>query len=85
MQDGANSAWAVCVTYVAGEGRPEPFRRERVDYRDVLSEADFAVFVKLRALRKKLAETNGVPAYALFKDEPRLTCGPTSPASIMRF
>jgi superfamily II DNA helicase RecQ len=69
VQDGANSAWAVCVTYLTGEGRPEAFRRGRVDYRDALNEKDFAVFVKLRALRKELAEKNGVPAYALFKDE----------------
>ncbi len=69
VQDGVNSAWALCVTYVAGEGRPEAFRRGRIDYRDVLSEPDFALFAKLRALRKDLAEKNGVPAYALFKDE----------------
>ena len=40
-----------------------------VDYRDELSDTDFAVFVKLRDLRRQLAEKNGVPAYALFKDE----------------
>ena len=35
----------------------------------MLNEADFALFAKLRDLRKKLAEQEGVPAYALFTNE----------------
>lgn len=35
----------------------------------MLSEPDFVVFAKLRALRKALAEKEGVPAYALFTNE----------------
>lgn len=73
-QDGANSAWAVCVAYEAtGEGRPAPpgdrNKRDKVDYREVLDEADFAVYAKLRSLRKTLADAEGVPAYALFTNE----------------
>jgi superfamily II DNA helicase RecQ len=40
-----------------------------VDFKEVLSEAEFAVFARLRALRKQLAEAEGVPAYALFTNE----------------
>jgi len=67
--DGANSAWAICVSYLPTAGRPAPEKRGRVDYREVLPEAEFATFAKLRSLRKTLAEKEGVPAYALFTNE----------------
>ena len=70
VQDGANSFWAICVSYLGDANRPlAPGKRSKVDYREVLSEADFAVFAKLRNLRKELAEKEGVPAYALFTNE----------------
>lgn len=69
VHDGANSAWALCVTYVQPSNRPLTGKRGKIDYRDVLSEPDFALFAKLRALRKTLADKEGVPAYALFTNE----------------
>jgi superfamily II DNA helicase RecQ len=69
VADGSNSTWAVCVCYLQSAGRPAPEKRGRVDYREVLSESDFAAFAKLRSLRKALAEKDGVPAYALFTNE----------------
>jgi superfamily II DNA helicase RecQ len=70
VQDGANSAWAVCVGFVAGEEeRGQPKKRGKIDYREVLNEQDFAVFARIRALRKELAEGEGVPPYALFTNE----------------
>jgi superfamily II DNA helicase RecQ len=69
VQDGANSGWTVCVTYEEGPGRTSPGRRGKVDFREVLSEPEFAVFARLRALRKELAEAEGVPPYALFTNE----------------
>jgi|GEM_PF-122461 len=71
VADGANSAWSVCVSYTEGESRPAADRRpqKKVDYRDALSEPQFAVFAKLRTLRKTLADQEGVPAYALFTNE----------------
>ncbi len=55
VQDGGASAWAVCVAFEpAGEGgRPPTTRRGKVDYREVLSEADFAAYARLRSLRKE--------------------------------
>jgi hypothetical protein len=70
---GIDSAWAVCVTVALGQGplpaelkRPSAkmVRTERVDYREILSPDDFAVFATLRSLRKDLAEQEGVPIYA---------------------
>jgi hypothetical protein len=40
-----------------------------VDYKEVLNEADFAVFSRLRDLRKVIAEKEAVPAYAIFTNE----------------
>lgn len=62
--------WSFCVNYlesatpvsVAGE------KREKVDYKNVLSEAHFKVFSQLRAYRKQIAEEDAVPAYAVFTD-----------------
>jgi superfamily II DNA helicase RecQ len=70
VQDGANSAWALCVTFEpARESRPQAGKRGKIDYREVLDEHDFTVFARLRALRKELADGEGVPAYALFTNE----------------
>jgi superfamily II DNA helicase RecQ len=69
VSDGPRSAWAICVSYLDRGGRPAPEQGKRVDYREVLSEADFAVFVKLRNLRKSMSEKEGLPAYTLFTNE----------------
>ena len=51
------ASWAVCVEYLVGEADEKKSRssvseRKKIDYREVLSEEDFAVFARLRALRK---------------------------------
>jgi superfamily II DNA helicase RecQ len=69
VQDGERSYWAVCVSYVEKQAGPLSPRKGNVDYREVLGAADFALFAKLRNLRKTLAEQEGVPAYALFTNE----------------
>ncbi len=69
VADGAESFWAVCVSYVESEGVKAPARKNKIDYREVLSEKDFALYVKLRTLRKELAQREGVPVYAVFTNE----------------
>jgi superfamily II DNA helicase RecQ len=70
VADGSNSVWAICVNYLDSAERSGSQKSGgRVDYREVLSDADFTVFAKLRSLRKTLAERDGVPAYALFTNE----------------
>jgi superfamily II DNA helicase RecQ len=71
VAEGANSAWSICVSYVQGENRSAVDRRQqkKVDYRDTLSDTQFAVFAKLRTLRKTMADQERVPAYALFTNE----------------
>jgi superfamily II DNA helicase RecQ len=67
IHDGAGSVWAVSVTVVQGESRPRI--PKKIDYKDVLSETDFALYARLRSLRKMLADQEGVPSYALFTNE----------------
>ena len=74
VQDGANSAWAICVSFEsAGQGRPTSGnglgKQGKVDYREVLNEADFTVYARLRSLRKEISDQEGLPAYALFTNE----------------
>lgn len=75
IHDGTRSAWTFCVTWVPldgdaeGDGADDAAKKGRVDYREVLDEQDFAVFAKLRDLRKRTSEREGVPPYALFTNE----------------
>lgn len=43
--------------------------KEKIDYKQVLGEKEFAIFSILRTIRKQLAEEDAVPAYAVFTDE----------------
>ena len=73
VDQGAESYWSICVTYFNGRVQetknPTGNKRERIDYKEVLSEYDFSLYVQLRNLRKSLSEQEGVPAYALFTNE----------------
>jgi superfamily II DNA helicase RecQ len=70
VPNGPSSFWAICVLYLAAsDGRPATPRRGKLDYREVLPELEFALYAKLRALRKQLADQEGTPAYALFTNE----------------
>jgi len=70
VQDGINSSWCLCVSYQETADSPVPVKqRGKVDYKELLSERDFAIYSRLRDLRKRLAEQQGVPLYALFTNE----------------
>lgn len=69
VANGAHSFWAIAVEFVAGEPGALGARKGKVDYRELLPEAEFNVYAKLRTLRKQVAEKDGVPPYALFTNE----------------
>lgn len=70
VSDGANSFWSICVTYERGDPPQNPIQqKERIDYRDTLTEEQFRIYAKLRVLRKDLAERDKVPAYTVFNNE----------------
>lgn len=70
---GNESYWSICVTVM--ESRSENIikhagnKRESIDYKEILSEEDFAIYIQLRNLRKMLSEQQGIPAYTLFTNE----------------
>jgi superfamily II DNA helicase RecQ len=68
---GEDSFWAFCIEYLDGAvgGGKGASGGPKVDYKEVLNEADFAVFSRLRDLRKVIAEKEAVPAYAIFTNE----------------
>ncbi|MFI5387938.1 MAG: HRDC domain-containing protein, partial [Fimbriimonadales bacterium] len=45
------------------------WKRNRTNYREVLDAEDFAVFAKLREIRKAIAQAEGVPVYTIFTNE----------------
>jgi superfamily II DNA helicase RecQ len=81
LADGAHSGWAFCVEVLAGPGplpaalkAPAGRRGAEVDYKQVLSETDFAVYARLREWRKQRAQEDGVPLYAVFSNEQLAAC-----------
>jgi len=71
---GTESFWSFCVDYLErGAGGPPGGKggsaRGKVDYREVLSPEDFAVFARLRQMRKEVAQAEAVPVYTVFTNE----------------
>jgi len=55
------------------------FRKNRVDYKELLPPEDFARFSERRELRKQIAEAEGLPAYAIFTNEQLAAMAQTCP------
>ena len=70
VSDGQKSYWAFCITYKErGNSSTVQVKQDKVDYKNLLEESEFAIFAKLRTLRKNLASQEGVPVYSLFNNE----------------
>lgn len=73
VQAGTASFWAVAVTLRDGPKTEARTGMERggakIDYKEILSEADFAVFSTLRELRKETAQRDGVAVFTVFTNE----------------
>ena len=72
VADGANSFWSICLVWLEGDGALTdsfPKRKNKIDYKDVLNEADFALYARLRDLRKTIAEQEATPVYNIFTNE----------------
>lgn len=69
---GDNSYWCFCVDYLDSSSNGKSKRggrRGKVDYKELLDPIEFALFAKLRELRKELAQSEAVPVYAIFTNE----------------
>jgi hypothetical protein len=66
VDQGSGSFWAICVDHFpAGAGPADGLRRgsldrNRIDYKQLLSPEEFAVFSRLRDLRKEIAQAEAV-------------------------
>lgn len=70
-QNGAGDGyWTFCIEYLErAEGGEPAFTGSKVDYKEVLPPEEFAVFSKLRAVRKERADAERLPPFALFSNE----------------
>ncbi len=72
VADTTSPRWCVAVEYLDNQGAAQNKRgrkSKRIDYKQVLSQEDFALFAKLRDWRKVTAEQEGVPVYTIFTNE----------------
>lgn len=80
VEQGSSSFWSCCVEFLdapARSGGSHAGKRPQVDYREVLADADFAVYAQLRELRKELAQAEQVPAYQVFNNQQLRSYRPT--------
>jgi superfamily II DNA helicase RecQ len=65
------TGWVFLVEYGLENKNQAPVAAgaQRVDYREVLNDQEYALFDKLRYLRKEVAEKQGIPVYAVFTNE----------------
>jgi superfamily II DNA helicase RecQ len=71
VNNASESFWSFCIRYINSDNQlslnPQT-QKAKVDYKEVLEEKTFAVFSKLREIRKEIAQADAVPAYAVFTD-----------------
>ena len=63
------TGWVFLIEYGTAENSKNVSNASRVDYREILNAGEYALFEKLRTLRKELAEKSNIPAYAVFTNE----------------
>jgi superfamily II DNA helicase RecQ len=70
-QNEKGAYWSFCVRYLISNTGSfhQQTRKQKVDYKELLNEKEFAIFSKLRECRKTIAANDAVPAYAVFTDE----------------
>ena len=68
VANGDTSFWSLCVSYLES-AEPVSSKKTTVDYKEVLSEEDFAIFAELRELRKNIANAEAIPVYAIFTNQ----------------
>lgn len=65
-----SSYWLFCVEYLVPSGAGfGGGQKSRVDYKDSLTEEEFAIYVQLREARRVMAEEAGVPVYIIATNE----------------
>ncbi len=88
VEQGWESFWNICVEYLeVSAGSPlgsrdrGPGAKPQIDYREVLSLEDFAVFARVRSVRGELAKLEAVPAYTIFTNAQLAEMATSRPAT----
>ena len=76
----AECSWCFLIEYA--EDTFGKSAATKTDYMQILSKEEFAVFSKLRELRKKFSIEEKIPAYAVFTDEQLFQLVKTNPQSV---
>lgn len=63
-----SAVWSFCIRYIE-DYSPIIKEKDKIDYKEVLGEEAFGRFAAMRETRKRIAKEEGLPAYAIFKDE----------------
>lgn len=74
VDQGQNSFWCLVVEYLTDSAdhthsKSRKENRDRIDYKEILSPENFAVFARLREWRKQFAASEAVPVYTIFTNE----------------
>ncbi len=65
----SGAGWSFCVTWQSASSAGPVAEATKVDYKAVLDAPTFALFSRLREVRKALAEKENLPPYAVFTNE----------------
>ena len=63
------TGWVFLIEYGTDGAKSTSNSSQRVDYREVFNATEYALFDKLRNLRKDLAEKSAIPVYAVFTND----------------
>ena len=70
VESGTESLWCSCVDYIEASGVVGRDRKSsKKDYKELLSPQDFAVYVRLRDLRKTISQEEAIPVYTIFTND----------------
>ena len=88
VENGENSFWTLAVEHLtmtaeaeSASGSTKP-GKTKVDYKEILSDEDFAVFSRLREVRKAAADAEAVPVYAVLTTEQLAAMAKSRPSSL---
>ncbi len=70
LQTGNSHSWCFYISYIDSSSSPVKISsgKKKIDYKEVLTEEEFAKFSALREIRKKIAKDEAVSAYIVFTD-----------------
>ncbi len=69
VNEGQSAFWCFCVRYIDSQALGSKPKGRKVDYKEVLGAASYQRFSRFKEIRKKIAQEEAIPAYAVFTDK----------------